>query len=425
MASDFPRTIAYLTGLYPKASHTFIQREIAALRSHGAEIRPASIRRPNRIELVGPEEKSAFEETFYVLDAARNPLRLLGDHAALFMKSPGRWLSTFALAMKTGRPGAKGLVWQLFYFAEAGVLARWLQRSRAEHLHNHFGDVSANVAMLAASLADCPFSFTLHGPTEFFAPEAWRLDKKIGRAVLVIGITHFARSQAMVFSDSSHWEKIRIVHCGVAPEKYAAPTPPDVPGLRLLFVGRLTPLKGLRILFAALERIRRHRTDITLTVIGDGEELSWAKEEARRIGGIELLGLKSQSEVAEALAAADALVLPSFAEGLPVVLMEALATGRPVIASRIAGVGELVEDKVTGLLVAPGDVAGLEEAILALADDPNLRANMGAAGRARVQDDFDCRKEALWLLNLFRGRGGDGLRPMPVAIDPGPSVHGS
>jgi glycosyltransferase involved in cell wall biosynthesis len=211
----------------------------------------------------------------------------------------------------------------------------------------------------------------------------------------------------------------------VTPERYVTSALPDRPGLSLLFVGRLTPLKGLRVLFAALERIRVNRSDITLTIIGDGEERPWAEEAARRIGGIRLLGLKSQSEVAAALAEADALVLPSFAEGLPVVFMEALATGRPVIASRVAGIGELVEDKVTGLLVAPGDAAGLEQAILTLADDPRLRVTMGAAGQALVREEFDSRKEALWLLTLIRGRGGDALRPVPEATGLDPSVPDS
>jgi glycosyltransferase involved in cell wall biosynthesis len=412
MLDPTPSRFAYLTGHYPKASHTFIQREIAALRRLGVDVLVSAIRKPDAVDLIGAEEEAARAETFYVLAAAKNPLRLVKDHAALLARSPLRWFSTFGLALRAGRPGAKGLLWQLFYFAEAGIIAHWLIRERRDHLHNHFGDASANVAMLAAGLADIPFSLTLHGPAEFFAPEAWRLDEKIARARLVVCITHFARSQAMIFSDPTHWHKLRIVHCGVSPDRYDIGPPPDRPGLRLLFVGRLTQLKGLRVLFAALERLRGEHPDITLTVIGDGTDRAWAESEAHRIGGTRILGYRSQSDVAEALSEADVLVLPSFAEGLPVVFMEALAAGRPVIASRVAGVGELVEDGVTGRIVAPGDRDGLEAAIVSLAVDPEGRAAMGRAGQARVREGFDSDLEAAWLLQLFTRKGGDALRPL-------------
>jgi glycosyltransferase involved in cell wall biosynthesis len=255
--------------------------------------------------------------------------------------------------------------------------------------------------MLASSLSNIPFSFTLHGPTEFFAPEAWRLDEKIARASIVICISHFARSQAMIFSDPGHWHKLHIVHCGVTPERYEGPAREGRSGLKLLFVGRWTPLKGLRVLFGALEDVRRVQQDISLIVIGDGPDRPWVESEARRIGGIELLGFRSQSEVASALIGADALVLPSFAEGLPVVIMEALAAGCPVIATRVAGVGELVEDKVCGLLVAPGDQDGLTNAILELAEKPELRRRMGEVGQTRVRENFDSKLEAAKLLSLF------------------------
>jgi glycosyltransferase involved in cell wall biosynthesis len=411
--TETPR-IACLTGEYPKASHTFILREIAALRTFGAEVLSASIRRTAQAQLIGPEEEAEAARTFHVLETARRPGALLSAHLSLLTQAPGRYLATLALALRTGRPGARGTLWQLFYFAEAGVLAAHLRREGVGHLHNHFADSSANVAMLAAGLGSIPFSFTLHGPAELFEPESWHLGEKIARSAFTVCISHFARSQAMLFSDPADWGKLRIVHCGVEPVRYDADPPEAREGLRLLFVGRLTAIKGLRVLFAALESVRAERPDVTLTLIGDGEDRAWAEAEAARIGGIALLGFRSQGEVAEAVKAADAFVLPSFAEGVPVVLMEAMAAARPVIATRVGGVAELVEDGVSGHLVAPGDPEALAAAIRALAQDPASRARMGQAGRAKVRAEFDVGHEARRLLALYRGQGGEAIRPRPA-----------
>lgn len=411
--SNPPFRLAYLTGTYPAASHTFIQREIAALRALGADITITSVRQPDASELIGPEEESARDETFYVLAAAKNPLKLLRAHASLIWHSPGRWFKTLALAWRTHRPGAKGLLWQLFYFLEAGVLARHLQARRISHLHNHFADSSATVSMLAASFADLPFSFTLHGPTELFAPESWHLGEKVARAALVVCISHFARSQVMLFSDPTHWHKLRIVHCGVTPERYADTPAPENGKMKMLFVGRLAPVKGLRILMEAFGIARAENPDISLTIIGDGEDRAWVEENARRTGGVDVLGYKSQSEVAQALGQSDVLVLPSFAEGVPVALMEAMVSGRPVIATRVGGVGELVEDGVSGHVIAPGNAQALAKAMLDLARSADRRRIMGQAGRAKVRAEFDISKEAVWLKALFEGQGGDALRPEP------------
>lgn len=406
-----PFRLAYLTGVYPAASHTFIQREIAALRALGSEIIITSVRQPDAIELIGPEEEAAQAETFYILAAAKKPWRLLKAHAALFRQSPRRWFSTLKLALRTNRPGVKGMIWQLFYFLEAGVLARHLQQRGASHLHNHFADSSATVAMLAANFADLPFSFTLHGPTELFAPESWHLGEKVARAAMVICISHFARSQVMLFSDPAHWSKLRIVHCGVTPARYEAAAAPQEKGLKLLFVGRLAPVKGLRVLFEGFEAARAVQPDITLTVIGDGTDRGWVEENARRVGGVRVLGYKSQSEVSEALAQADVFVLPSFAEGVPVALMEAMVSRRPVIATRVGGIGELIDHGVSGLMVAPGDATGLAEAMIQMAESAKTRQKMGEAGRAKVCAEFDIDKEAAWLKALFEGTAPPTLRP--------------
>ncbi|MEM0936474.1 MAG: glycosyltransferase family 4 protein [Pseudomonadota bacterium] len=392
--------IAYLTGQYPRASHTFILREVTALRRLGLDICTCSVRREPEEELIGPEEAAAQAETFHVLQTARRPFRLISDHVAALLRAPGAYLSALTLAARTGRPGLVGTLKQIGYFLEAGVLARHLSQRGVVHLHNHFADSSANLAMITAQMARLPYSFTLHGPAELFEPQSWQLGEKIARARFTVCISAFARSQAMLFSDRAHWDGLKIVHCGVEISRYGAAPPPQRDGLDLLFVGRLTGIKGIFVLLQALAGLGR--PDIRLTLIGDGPDRGDLEAEAARLGvPARFLGYRSQAEVADTLSDADALVLPSFAEGVPVVLMEAMASARPVIATHVGGVRELVAPEA-GWLVAPGDANSLGDAIRTLAETPeDARADMGRAGRAIVEDAFNVDREAAKLARLF------------------------
>lgn len=405
--------IAYLTGDYPKVSHTFILREVQALRAQGLQVLTCSIRKPPEAEFRGQEERTARAETFYVIDAARNPMRLLKSHARALVRAPGNWFSTLALAVRMRSPGLKAFLWQLFYFLEAGVLADHLRAQNAHHLHNHFGNSSCSVAVLAAKLAGIPFSFTEHGPAIFFEVDRWALPEKIARAKFVVAITHFCRSQLMLFSNPRDWGKITLVHCGVDPASYRRD--PGGNGKRVAFVGRLDPVKGALLLVEAMATVLKAHPDATLTLAGDGPARAAAEARARELGidhAVHFAGFMTQTEVADLLAASDMLVLPSFAEGLPVVYMEALASRIPVVASRVAGVQELVEDGRTGFTVPPGDVASLADRMQRLMDNPSLARSLGEAGRTAVEAGFDSHKEGAWLAELFRNGGTGGrLRP--------------
>ena len=406
--------IAYLTGDYPKVSHTFILREVASLRASGLQVVTCSIRKPSASEFKGEAEKRAMAETFYVIDAARNPFRVLSAHATLVTGSFTRWLSALRLAFKTRSPGLKALIWQIFYFVEAGVLARHLQANHVTHLHNHFGNSSCSVAMLASAMADIPFSFTEHGPAIFFEADRWALKEKIARARFVVAISHFCRSQLMLFSDPADWKKITIVHCGVDPALYGTQQRHAF-GKRVIFVGRLDPVKGASLLIEAMAQVIARHPDARLTLVGDGPTRAPAQAKAKELGladSVTFAGFQSQPAIAAMLEEADMLVLPSFAEGVPVVLMEAMASRIPVIASRVAGVQELVEDGVSGFAIPPGDVATLADRIIRLMEDPALCARMGQAGRKMVEQDFDITAEGAWLADIFRRGGGGGqLRP--------------
>lgn len=406
--------IAYMTGDYPKVSHTFILREVESLREQGLEVVTCSIRQPPASEFRGREELQARAETFYVLNAARNPLHLLGAHGRTLWRAPGRWFSALLLARRTRPPGLKALLWQMFYFLEAAVLAEHLRARGVRHLHNHFGNSSCSVAMLASEMSGIPFSFTEHGPAIFFEAGRWALDEKIARARFVVAISHFCRSQLMLFSSPKDWHKILIVHCGVVPSAYGR-EPGDHPGNRVIFVGRLDPVKGAPLLIEAFARVLGRHPDAHLTIVGDGPIRAEAEARVGALGigdKVSFTGFRTQSEVSDLLRRSDMLVLPSFAEGVPVVLMEAMASRIPVIASRVAGVQELVGDGRTGFTVPPGDIDTLAACMDALMSDPVRAAGMGDAGRQVVEREFDVSLEGAWLARAFRDETGPGqLRP--------------
>ncbi len=403
--------IAYLTGEYPRATDTFIQREVAALRQNDIDVATCSIRRTSADHLVGREQKEEAARTFQVLGATANPLTALAAQASA-LRRPARYAKALALAWRSAPKGLKGRLYNLIYFAEAAVLARHMQQVGATHLHNHIAKSSCTVAMLASALSGIPYSFTLHGPDIFFAPEHWRLDEKIARARFVACISEFCRSQAMLWSEPSHWDKLKIIHCGVEPDRYA---PGDRTGTNLLFVGRLAAVKGVPILLDAFAKSRTAQPDLTLTFIGDGPDRAQLETRVTEKGlgdAVTFLGYQSQSAVAEVLTKTDALVLPSFAEGVPVVLMEALAAQTPVIATQVGGVSELVRSGENGVLVPPGDTDALADAIVALMGDADLRARMGNAGRKLVEREFDIASEGARLAGLLTSDPlPDGKRP--------------
>lgn len=393
--------IAYLTGEYPRATDTFIQREVGALRQLGVDVRTFSVRRTSDEHIVGSEQEIERSGTFCLLPP--KPIELLGSHLALLVESPVRYLRALKLAWSIRQPGFRGHLYQLFYFAEAGVLARQIRIAKIEHLHNHFANSSCSVAMLAAELGGIRFSFTMHGPAIFFEPHRWRIDEKIRRALFVACISHFCRSQGMVFAPVEAWSRMHIVHCGVDVDLFDRREHAEG-GRRLLYVGRLAATKGLPVLFEALAAMKSSHPRLVLTVVGDGPDraaLEGAVESRGMREMVRFVGYQSQAEVREHLRQTDVFALPSFAEGVPVVLMEAMAAGVPVVGTRVGGASELVEDGVSGFLVPPGDAASLAGRLAELLCDVELRSRLGAAARAKVERDFDLRREAAWLLKVM------------------------
>ncbi|HEY8943248.1 MAG TPA: glycosyltransferase family 4 protein, partial [Polyangiaceae bacterium] len=319
---------------------------------------------------------------------------------------PGAFLRAARLAWALGRNSDRGLLYHAFYLGEACVLRAWLARGRVDHLHAHFGTNSACVAMLCRELGGPKYSFTVHGPDEFDRPGLLGLPTKIAKADFVVGISNFGKSQLMRWSEFAHWKKIHVVHCGVD-DKFLGEEPTPVPAARrLVCIGRLAGAKGQSLLVEAAARLKREGMDFEIVLAGSGPMHDELEELVARLDvrdRVKLLGWVSNQTVREELLAARAMVLPSFAEGLPVAVMESLAMGRPVIASRIAGTPELVEHGVSGWLVDAGSLESVTNALReALNAEPEQLTRMGASGRRRVQEHHDASREAMKLLSLMR-----------------------
>lgn len=400
--------VCYLVNLYPAISNSFIRNEILALEGAGIEVMRVSVRPVSADQLIDPEVGAEQAQTGVLL--AEGPLRLVWHSLLVCCRRPLRWLNALRQTLAIGWRSDVGPIRHLAYLVEACVLVNWMERQGVRHLHAHFGSNPASVAMLCRTLGGPPYSFSVHGPDEFDRPRAIALGTKIESAAFVVGISDFTRSQLCRWCHPANWDRIRVVHCGLGAAFLDEPITPPPLAPRLVCVGRLSEQKGHPILLQAAARLAAEGVRFELVVVGDGPMRHTLEEMASRLGiadSVRLVGWESNERVRERIRDARALVLPSFAEGLPVVIMEALALGRPVITSQIAGIPELVEDGVNGWLIPPASVPALVSAMKeSLSLSGGRLEQMGLQGARKVRAQHDVAKEAAKLVQLFHG-----LRP--------------
>jgi colanic acid/amylovoran biosynthesis glycosyltransferase len=414
--------IGYIISRYPAVSHTFVQREVLALRKLGWTVTTISIRKPHAHDLLTPADKSEAAQTHIIVPA--NPFRLLLAFLVPLVTTPIHFLRAWRTAWRLRRPGFRGTLWSCFYFFEALLVRRLAGKHAISHLHAHFANVASDVAMIAAALPiknqkskienASTFSFTMHGPTEFFDVAQHRLAEKTRAAKFVICISDFARSQLMSFVPSNHWPKLHVVHCGIDPAQFQIENRKSKieNRINILTIARLAPVKGHPILFHAIGELLLRGQNIHLNLAGDGpsrRELEHLADSLGLASRITFLGNVGQDKIPALFADAGLFVLPSFAEGVPVVLMEAMAARCPVLATRIAGIPELIEDNLTGLLVSPGRADLLANAIERLLAAPRLADRMAAAAHAKILRDFNVHSTSSQLASIFNlYKAGDG-----------------
>jgi glycosyltransferase involved in cell wall biosynthesis len=404
--------VAYLVSRYPAISHTFILREVLGLRERGFRVRVASINPADR----APDQMAADEaaELGTVYCVKRRPLV---EIAAALLEAAvtrpvvslrGLWRS---VSRQPGTPKAR--LYGVFYFLEALLVGRWMRREGIGHLHVHFANPAAFVALAVRDVFGANYSLTVHGPDEFYDVKNQALKEKMEGASFILCIGHYAESQVLLAAGEAARGKTVVCPLGVDLEKFAPAPKKSGDGVtEILCVGRLVPAKGQLVLLEAFKLLLRSERPALLRFVGDGPDRdaleAWVREEGLE-ERVVFEGAVHQDRIREFYRTADVFALMSFAEGIPVVLMEAMAMAIPCLSTRITGIPELIRDGRDGILVTPSDVQATFRALARLCDDPELRAAMGEEGRLRVREMYDLDKNIGKLAEILRARLSSGF----------------
>lgn len=407
-----PLHIAYLTGRYPAVTHTFVLREVAALRRLGVTVDTFSVWQSKAADLPSPAERAEAETTHALLPP--DIAAFVAAHLRAAATRPAGYARAFARSLALSSPGIRDRMRSLLWFAEAIALWDALRRRGVQHIHAHLDGTAPAVAMLASEFANdgrdqgdagrLTWSQTIHGPKEFYDVSREHLTAKVRSASFVACISDYARSQVMIFARRESWPKLEVVHCGVDPNEFSVLSRSAGNSMQVLTVCRLDSMKGTAVLIEAMAALVEGGVDVDLTVVGDGPDAASLKKRANQLGldaRITWAGTIGQDRIREFYAGADVFCLPSFAEGVPIVLMEAMAMAIPVVSTHITGIPELIDDGVSGFLVRPSRVDELVAVLRRLGEDPDLRARMGQAGRAKIEGEFDVHRSAAQLRELF------------------------
>lgn len=396
--------IAYFINQYPKVSHSFVRREIQALEAQNVNVKRFALR-SEPAELVDAADQAELGKTRYLLQAS--PVEFTLALAKCLLANPLVFVSTLVLTLKLGLRSDRGVLRHFIYFIEACLLTHWTKNTNVKHIHAHFGTNSTTVVMLAHLLGAPSYSFTVHGPEEFDKPDFIHLSEKIRHARFVVAISSYGRSQLFRWIPFEQWPKVKVVHCGLD-ALFLNSNPEKIPNnsRQLLCVGRLCEQKGQLLLLDAFKQLCDAGVNCNLVLAGDGPMRTEVEKRIAdyKLGNkVTITGWVSGDQVKSLLLESRGMVLPSFAEGLPVVIMEALALRRPVISTYVAGIPELIQDGKNGWLVPPGDVNSLKHAMQTLLESSvDELDKMGQHGFAAVSAQHDINKETNILAALFK-----------------------
>jgi colanic acid/amylovoran biosynthesis glycosyltransferase len=400
-------SVAYLVSQYPTLSMTFVLREVMQLRRMGFRISVASVNQPDRTpEKMTAEEISEAAQTYHLKKHGLTGAVLA--HCRAVLRHPGGYLKGVRLWMRLGGLDLKGLALNLMYFTEALMVGVWMEKEGQRHLHVHLGSQAATVGLYVKTVFGVGYSITVHGPDEFYDAEGQHLSEKIAAADFICCISFFARSQLMRFSPYSCWSKLVVCRLGVDPSLFVPrPPPPRSDAFEILCVGRLTPSKAQHILIGAVEQLSLQGRRVRLRLVGSGADEPALREHASKLPAADSVvfeGAVNQDRIRALYRMAHVFCIPSVAEGIPVVLMEAMAMEIPCITTWITGIPELIRDGVDGLLVAPSDLDGLVGGLVRLMDDAELRERLSKSGRGRVVEQYDLQRSVEEFAAILRTR---------------------
>lgn len=401
--------IAYIMSRFPKITETFILYEMIEMEKLGHRISLYPLLRekqPVAHPEVGPFLRRARFQPFISLPILR------ANRHYLFT-SPGRYLRMIFEVLR-GTFGSLN-----FFFGALGILPKAvkfaldMQKEGVEHVHAHFCTHPAVAALIIHRLTGIPFSFTAHGSD--LHVERRMLCRKIAAAAFAVTISDFNKKVMVEECHGAYAEKIHVVHCGIDPDYFVPKEAIDRDGpLKIICVASLEEVKGHRYLIEACRKLRDHDLPFQCDFVGDGplrEKIVAQIKEHSLETQVVLRGMQPRQQVMNMMRAADVKVLASVPtaqgkrEGIPVVLMEAMAVGLPVISTRLSGIPELVQDGDTGILVEPGDSDGLAAALQKLAGNARLRRHMGLQGRELILRAFHLHKNTGRLAQLIASTG--------------------
>ena len=396
--------LAYLVSQYPAINHTYILREIRTLRAIGFDIDVISVRPPDRPpSKLSAEELEELRETYTVMTAGSSAI--LAAHVLTFLRRPLAYLTGLWEAVRLSGADPRKAISNIIYFGEAVVVGNRLMRLGLHHLHCHY---ASTLALFVARIFPVTYSVTIHGSAEFDNVGGSYLAQKVAGARFVCAISFYGRSQLMRASQPRYWDKLEVNPLGVDCARFLPPPPRgDQSPFEVLCVGTLTSAKGLPVLINAVDRLVRQGRSIRLRLVGGGpdrQDLESAVATRGLQGRVTLEGNCNQDRVQGFYRTADLFALASFAEGIPVALMEAMAMELPCVATWITGIPELIRHGIDGWLVPPGDEEQLADAIAKLMDDPELRRKLGRSARIRVQEKYDLERNTERLAEIYRRR---------------------
>lgn len=388
--------VGYVLTHYPKLAQTFIADEIEAVESAGQPLRIFAMNAPEPGEMRRPGAQAKVARTVYLKPALAAGVSAFARQSLCHPLGMARVLRS-AIASGGGHPTR--IVRRLAHLAQAALIARHAEREGIERLHAHFGLAPATIAWLATAIArasgrkDACFSFTIHGFHDFVDPAETRLDLKAADATAVFCISDFTRSQLCLTTNPAWWPRFHVVRCGIDLGAFVYRDPPALSARpSVIALGRLSPEKGFAVLIEAVAMLHRRGRDMDLMIIGEGPERGPLEAQIAALGigdRVRLVGELTPEDVRQELAASDVFAMPSFSEGLPISIMEAMAVGVPVVTTWIAGIPELAREGNTALTVPPADAEPLAQAIERLAQDEPLRLKLARAARTLIEQQHD------------------------------------
>jgi colanic acid/amylovoran biosynthesis glycosyltransferase len=407
MGSDALR-VMYVVRSYPVISQTFVMREIQELRRQGVDVDIVGVF-PTPAEQVLSEEAAAeAERAEHVLPLMN--WRFVAPAVGCLVRAPRAFFKTmrYALSERAGDP--KSIVVRMFYCVAAMRVWRLARKHNPHHIHAHFLDLASDLVLLATmyerhrSGIIWTWSSTVHGPWDFVERREIKVHRKIEQSTFINCISSFGRSQLLMMTPYEQWGKVKVVHCGVDIGALSKIGRDPVPG-RIVCTGRLVPEKGQTLLVHSIRALLDRNVNVDLVLIGDGPGRERLEKLVADLGlgdRVTFTGSLPPNQVFAHLKTATVFCLPSFAEGIPVALMEAMAIGVPVVSTQVFGIPELVMHNKTGLIVIPGEQAPLDSALEQLLSDPKLADEVAAGAKRHVDEQFDLSRNTAALADLFR-----------------------